>query len=202
MVCMNRWDEKYAADHYHYGTEPNQLVRDALAGLPTGRALFLAEGEGRNAVHAAALGHEVVAVDSSAEGRRKALALAAERGVTLTYLLGDVATTPWDDAPYDLAVLCFFHAEPAERARFHARTAAALRPGGRLVVVSFAKEQLGRGTGGPREPELLQDLDEVRGEFPGVAWERAERLEVVQREGPGHDGPAAVNLLVGVAGQR
>ncbi|MBK6899501.1 MAG: methyltransferase domain-containing protein [bacterium] len=132
MVCMNRWDERYAADRYFYGTEPNELVRAALAGLPTGRALFLAEGEGRNAVHAAALGHEVVAVDSSTEGRRKALALAAERGVALTYLLGDVATTAWDDAPYDLAVLCFFHAAPAERARLHARTAAALRPGGRL----------------------------------------------------------------------
>lgn len=202
MVGMNRWDDKYAPARYFYGTEPNELVRAAIAGLPTGRALFLAEGEGRNAVHAASLGHEVVAVDSSAEGRRKALALAAERGVALTYLLGDVGSTAWDDAPYDLAVLCFFHEWPAERARLHARTAAALRPGGRLVVVSFAKEQLGRGTGGPPDLELLQDLDEVRGEFPGVVWERAERLEVVQHEGPGHDGPASVNLLVGTAGQR
>jgi SAM-dependent methyltransferase len=202
MVGMNRWDDKYAPDRYYYGTEPNELVRAAIAGLPPGRALFLAEGEGRNAVHAAGLGHEVVAVDSSAEGRRKALALAAERGVAVTYLLGDVATTAWDDAPYDLAVLCFYHEAPAERAGLHARTAAALRPGGRLVVVSFAKEQLGRGTGGPQDLALLQDLDEVRGEFPGVVWERAERLEVVQREGPGHDGAAAVNVLVGVAGQR
>lgn len=202
MVGMKSWDDKYAADRYYYGTEPNELVRAALAGLPPGRALFLAEGEGRNAVHAATLGHEVVAVDSSAEGRRKALALAAERGVKLTYLLGDIATTPWDDAPYDLAVLCFYHEEPAGRAGLHARTAAALRPGGRLVVVSFAKEQFGRGTGGPKDLALLQDLDEVRGEFPGVVWERAERLEVVQLEGPGHDGPASVNLLVGTAGQR
>ncbi len=202
MVGMNSWDDKYAAERYYYGTEPNELVRDAIAGLPTGRALFLAEGEGRNAVHAASLGHEVVAVDSSAEGRRKALALAAERGVTLTYLLGDVEVTDWDDAPYDLAVLCFFHNAPAARARIHARVAAALRPGGRLVVVAFAKEQFGRGTGGPRDLELLQDLTEVCGDFPGVTWERTERLEVVQREGPGHDGAASVNLLVGTAGQR
>jgi hypothetical protein len=166
MAVMNRWDERYAPDRYFYGTEPNELVRAAIGGLPTGRALFLAEGEGRNAVHAASLGHEVVAVDSSSEGRRKALALAAER------------------------------------ARLHARTAAALRPGGRLVVVAFTKEQLGRGTGGPQDLDLLQDLDEVRGEFPGVVWERAERLEVVQHEGSGHDGPASVNLLVGTAGQR
>jgi SAM-dependent methyltransferase len=202
MVGMKSWDDKYAAERYYYGTEPNELVRAALAGLPPGRALFLAEGEGRNAVHAATLGHEVVAVDSSAEGRRKALALAAERGVALTYLLGDVATTVWEDTPYDLAVLCFYHETPAERPGLHARISAALRPGGRLVVVSFAKEQLGRGTGGPPDLALLQDLDEVRGEFPGVVWERAERLEVVQREGPGHDGPASVNLLVGTAGQR
>lgn len=194
---MNRWDERYAPARYFYGTEPNALVREALRGLPPGRALFLAEGEGRNAVHAAELGHDVVAVDASREGRRKALALAARRGVSLAYLLGDVGEVPWDDAPYDLAVLCFFHPEPDARPRVHARVAAALKPGGRLVVVSFAKEQLGRGTGGPPDAALLHDLDEIRGEFPGVVWERAERLEVVQHEGPGHDGPAAVNLLIG-----
>jgi len=79
----------------------------------------------------------------------------------------------------------------------HARFAAALKPGGRLIVVSFAKEQFGRGIGGPPDLELLHDLDEIRGEFPGVSWERAERLEVEQREGTGHDGVGAVNVLVG-----
>jgi len=195
----NPWDERYGHDRYFYGTAPNALVAEALRGLSPGRGLYVAEGEGRNAVHAAELGHEVVAFDSSVEGRRKALALAEARGVPITYHLCDAAEPLWeDDAPYDHAVLCFFHTRPELRPGLHARFAAALKPGGRLIVVSFAKAQLGRGTGGPPDLELLHELEEIRGEFPGVAWERTEALEVEQREGPGHDGLAAVNVLVGV----
>lgn len=195
----NPWDERYRHAHYFYGTAPNALVAEALRDLPPGRGLYAAEGEGRNAVHASELGHEVVAFDSSVEGRRKALALADERGVAIEYLLCDAADADWEDAgPYDHVVLCFFHApRPAVRPAVHARFAAALKPGGRLIVVSFAKEQFGRGTGGPPDLELLHDLDEIRGEFPGVVWERAERVEVEQHEGPGHDGVGAVNVLVG-----
>ena len=77
----NNWDNRYDEQRYFYGTEPNYFVERSLAGLAPGRALFLAEGEGRNAVYAAGLGHEVVAVDNSFVGRRKALELATRRVV-------------------------------------------------------------------------------------------------------------------------
>lgn len=194
----NPWDERYRHERYFYGIEPNALVAETLRGLPPGRGLYVAEGEGRNAVHAAGLGHEVVAFDSSVEGRRKALALADARGVSVTYHLCDAADPLWEaGAPFDHAVLCFFHPPADMRSVLHERFVAALKPGGRLIVVSFAKEQFGRGTGGPPSLELLHDLDEIRGEFPGVTWERAERLEVEHKEGPGHDGAGAVNLMIG-----
>lgn len=194
----NEWDRRYAGERFFYGTAPNVQVAAALADLPPGRGLYLAEGEGRNAVHAAVSGHDVVAVDSSRVARDKALAFAAERGVALTYHLVDAADPVWEDAaPYDHAVLCFFHAPAAVRRPLHARVAAALRPGGTLILVSFAKEQLGRGTGGPPSLELLHDLAEIRTEFPGVVWTRAEALEVALDEGPGHRGPAAINALIG-----
>ena len=194
----NEWDRRYAGERFFYGTAPNAQVAAALADLPPGRGLYLAEGEGRNAVHAAALGHAVVAVDSSTVARDKALAFAAARGVALTYHLADAADPVWEaDGPYDHAVLCFFHPPAEVRRPLHARVAAALRPGGTLIVVSFAQAQLGRGTGGPPRLELLHDLAEIRTEFPGVAWTRAEALEVELDEGPGHRGGAALNVLVG-----
>ena len=193
-----RWDDRYRHDRYFYGTSPNALVAEALSDLPAGRGLYVAEGEGRNAVYAAGLGHEVTAFDSSVEGRRKALTLAADRGVEIDYLVCDAADAAWEaTAPFDHVVLCFFHPSPATRPALHARFAAALAPGGRLIVVSFAKEQLSRGTGGPQDLDLLHDLDEIRDEFPAVDWSRAETLETEQREGPGHDGVAVVNVLVG-----
>lgn len=194
----NPWDDRYRHPRYFYGTAPNALVAEALRDLPPGRGLYAAEGEGRNAVFAAELGHEVVAFDGSVEGRRKALALAAERGVSIEYLVCDAADADWEvPGPYDHVVLCYFHTPPEVRPVLHARFAAALKPGGRMIVVSFAKEQLGRGTGGPPRLEWLHDLDEIRGEFPGVDWTRAEKLEVEQSEGAGHDGIGVVNVLVG-----
>ncbi len=195
---MNRWDERYRHARYFYGTEPNVLVRAALADLLVGHGLYVAEGEGRNAVYAATLGHRVTAFDSSSEARRKALLLAAERGVVLDYLLCEAIDTAWlDAAPFDHAVLCFFHPPPDERALVHARVTSAIAAGGTLILVSFAKEQLGRGTGGPPDLALLHDLAEVRAEFPGVAWSRCERLEIQLAEGTGHVGMGAVNLMVG-----
>lgn len=197
----NPWDERYKHDRYFYGTEPNVLVREALAGVPPGHGLYVAEGEGRNAVYAASLGHRVTAFDGSTEARRKAVALAAERGVTLEYLVCDAADSAWSDAgPFDHAVLCFFHPTAEMRAALHARVAASLKPGGTLIVVSYAKEQFGRGTGGPPKVEMLHALGEIRGEFPGVAWSRAEKVEVELAEGTGHVGVGAVNVLVGRAG--
>lgn len=61
------WDERYASDEFVYGTEPNDFLREH-ANLLSGPILSLAEGEGRNAVFLASLGHDVLGVDSSAVG--------------------------------------------------------------------------------------------------------------------------------------
>ncbi len=192
----NKWDERYDHERFFYGEKPNYFVARKLVGLPPGRALFLAEGEGRNAVHAAGLGHQVVAVDSSAVGRRKALQLAAARGVELEYRLGDVIGGPWAKESWDLIVLCFCHLPPADMPVLHAACATALNPGGTLLLNSFSKKQFGRPSGGPPRREWLHDLDELQGQFPGLEVAATE-LEVELDEGPGHRGPAMVLELVG-----
>ncbi len=193
------WDERFAGEEYFYGTEPNEFLAAELPRLSRGRGLFLGEGEGRNAVHAARLGHEVLAVDASAVGRDKALRLARERGVALTYLLGDVTVVPWDDRPFDFAALIYLHLPPDVRRTVHARVVAALRPGGTLILESFAKGQLGRGSGGPQQPELLHDLRDLQADFAGLVWSTAVEHEVRLDESNAHRGLALVNRLVGVS---
>ncbi len=198
----DRWDERYDHERYFYGEEPNRFVAERLAGLPPGRALFLAEGEGRNAVHAAGLGHRVLAVDASEVGRRKALDLARRRGVTLEYRCADLLDDPWDTdpwtgRPWDLVVLCFTHLPPAQTSGLHARAAAAVGPGGRLLLNSFAKSQLGRTSGGPPRLDWLHDLEELKRQFPGLTLEHAVEREVVLAEGVGHRGAAMTIEIVG-----
>ena len=192
----NNWDNRYDEERYFYGIEPNYFVARELPKLDLGRVLCLAEGEGRNAVYAAGLGHDVVAVDSSFVGRRKALELAAERGVTLEYRLGDVVGGLWSEETWDVIVLCFMHLPPEVAPEVHAACAAALRPGGTLILNSFSKAQFGRKSGGPPRLEWLHDLAEVRGQFPGLEVEAVE-AEVELAEGVGHGGLAVVIELVG-----
>lgn len=193
----NRWDERYDHPRYFYGEEPNAFLAERLPALPQGTALFLAEGEGRNAVHAAALGHRVLAVDSSAVGRRKALDLATRRGVALDYRCADVLADPWDadpwdGRPWDLIVLCFAHLPPPDAAAMHARVARALAPGGRLLLNSFSKAQLGRPSGGPPRLDWLHDLAELKAQFAGLTFTHAVEREVDLGEGVGHRGKAMV----------
>ena len=59
------WDERYSSCAYAHGTESNTLVAAMASRIPAGLVLCLAEGEGRNAVHLARLGHAVTAGDQS-----------------------------------------------------------------------------------------------------------------------------------------
>jgi SAM-dependent methyltransferase len=194
---QKEWDQRYAGAEYFYGRAPNVFLVEQLRGLPLGLGLFLAEGEGRNAVYAASLGHSVFAVDFSREGKRKALTFARERGVTIEYTLGDVTQFAWDNRTYDFTVLCFLHLSVAARQQVHQRVVKSLVPGGKLIVETFAKAQFGRKSGGPPRLDLLYSLSDLVDDFAGIRWQQATEEEVELLEGRGHSGLAVVNRLVG-----
>ena len=85
------WEGRYGADEFVYGTEPNEFLTEAVAGINPGDVLCLADGEGRNGVYLATLGHRVTSVDLTQSGMDKAARLAAERGVELTTVVADLA---------------------------------------------------------------------------------------------------------------
>jgi hypothetical protein len=51
------WNNRFQQPGFAYGDQPNDFLRQQAALIPAGDALCLAEGEGRNAVHLAQLGH-------------------------------------------------------------------------------------------------------------------------------------------------
>ncbi len=193
----NNWDARYDKGWYFYGKEPNYFVGRQLPTLKKGRGLFLAEGEGRNAVFAAGLGHEVVAVDNSFVGRRKALELAAEKGVSIDYRFEDLTTGSWGNESWDFVVLCFAHMDPTIMPAVHRQVADCIAPNGRLIFLSFAKAQFGRTSGGPPRRDWLHDLTELNDQFPGLVLE-AEEKEVDLSESLGHRGLAWVNEMTGI----
>jgi SAM-dependent methyltransferase len=198
---MNVWDQNFSVAGFKYGTAPNAfLVAQAHRLRPGSEVLLPGEGEGRNSVWLAQQGHRVTAMDGSRVGLQKARQLAAERGVALQTVLGDLAD--WAPAPasFDAVVLTFVHLPPAIRAAAHRRLAGALRPGGVLLLEAFHPLQLHHSSGGPRDAAMLYTPELLLSDFAGLlvqalAWHG----EVALDEGPGHQGLAHVSRWVGVA---
>ncbi len=191
------WDAKYAGTDYLYGTRPNAFVTEQAWRLrPGGRVLVAGDGEGRNGVWLADQGHRVVAVDFSPRALQKATKLALDRGVRLTTICADLTDWDWPEAVYDAVVAVFLHLTPAARAAVHGAMLRALRPGGLVVLVAFAPEQLQYGTGGPRDPDMLYPADTLAEDFTEAELLELEETVVTLGEGPGHQGPAAVTRLV------
>jgi SAM-dependent methyltransferase len=191
------WDERYAPAEYFYGTEPNDLLREHVARITPGAAvLSLGEGEGRNAAFLAAQGHHVLALDQSAVGLGKARRLAALRGLSIGTLAVDLATYRIEPGAWDAIVSIWCHLPSALRGRVYADVVAGLRPGGLFLLESYTPGQIRFGTGGPKDPDLMPTLAQLRMELPGLLFEYAVERERDVREGAGHCGPSAVVQVV------
>ncbi len=191
------WNARYAEAGWAFGTEPNDFLREHAAALPAGgRVLCLAEGEGRNAVHLAGLGHDVLAVDRADVGLAKARALARERGTDIATVVADLANFPLESDAWDGIVSIFAHVEPDVRRRLHAQVPGALRRGGVLLLEAYTPSQVERDTGGPPDATRLMTLELLRAELPGLVFERAREIERDVIEGRYHTGRASVVQLV------
>jgi len=190
------WDQRYGDRDFFYGTEPNDFLRAEAGRLPRGDVLCIGDGEGRNGVWLAQQGMVVTSVDLSAVGLAKAQELARQRGVALTTQQADLATFDLGTSRWHGVVSIFCHLPSALRRDVYARIVRALRPGGVVLLESYTPAQLGRGTGGPPDVDMLVGLADLRGDFAGLTVLRGEELERDVREGKGHKGRSAVVQFV------
>jgi SAM-dependent methyltransferase len=191
------WEERYGADEYAYGEEPNAFFKACLDRLPElGRLLLPAEGEGRNAVYAARQGWQVDAFDFSEAGRDKALRLAARHGVHIHYEVADYESAQIEPGAYDAVALIFAHKHERIRRAVHRKLVTALKPGGYLFLEAYSQDQLAYGTGGPPRAELLYTLEDLREDFADLELVELEQIEAEIHEGRYHTGLASVVRLV------
>lgn len=192
------WDERFAADEYIYGVQPNDFIREAAATWLSSpqEVLDLGVGEGRNTVHLAKQGHTLTAVDYSAEGLRKTERLAEQEGVSVETIQADVRD--WaPDRTWDAIVVTFLHLSPPERAQLYDLLQHILRPGGTLIAEWFRPEQRTEGytSGGPPDVEMMVTAEELREHFDAEGIEQLEIAEPMLDEGM-HKGPGATVQFV------
>src|SRR5690606_734365 len=117
------------------------------------------DGDGRNGCWLAVQGLAVTAVDVSAVATEKARALDARQGVTVERLTADLAAwSPEAGRAWDAVFLIYLQSDWPLRRRALEVGAAALAPGGWLVVEGFAKAQAGRPEMGPDDLDRLYSL--------------------------------------------
>ncbi len=191
------WNSRYAEPGYAYGTEPNAFLVSQKEYLkPGGKALAVADGEGRNGVWLAQQGLDVLSVDASEVGLRKMQELAADRGVRIRTEKVELTTWAWPEQKFDIVAAIYIHFPPEVRARMHRRMFEALKPGGILILEAFTPEQLDYKSGGPPVLEMLYSADMLRIDFAGGEILLLEELVTELTEGQYHRGPGAVVRLV------
>jgi len=194
LTEYSRWQGRFAVPEYIFGEEPNYFLASCKPLLPrSGKALSVADGEGRNGVWLAQQGLDVVAIDFSEAAQAKAAALAKARGVTITLVHTDVHQWAYPDAAFDVVVEIFAQfSTPAERAVKWAAMRRTLKPGGLLIIQGYAPRQLQYGTGGPKEIERLYTRSMLEQAFAGFRDISIVEEERDMHEGAAHAGMSAV----------
>jgi 2-polyprenyl-3-methyl-5-hydroxy-6-metoxy-1,4-benzoquinol methylase len=191
------WNNRYSTEEYAYGTLPNEFYKEEAKKLKPGTILFPAEGEGRNAVHAALLGWEVYAFDVSTEAKLKAEKLADRNQVTIHYTISSVDEVKYPEAYFDCIVLIFAHFPSQSRNSHHQKLLKFLKPGGIMILEGFSKKQIKMNSGGPKDPDMLFSRDELENDFSSLSTLRITEAEYILNEGKYHQGSAAVIRLTG-----
>jgi len=176
------WDARYSGADLVWSAGPNVWVRELCTPMTPGRALDVAAGEGRNALWLVEQGWSVVAADFSAVGVERMNQIADRRLTQRRSAFSAVVADATQAAPrpprhlvdhsgtddegdgggwYDLVLISYLHLPRTEWGEALAAAVRASSVGGVVLVVAHAVRNLTEGFGGPKDPTILLDPEDV-----------------------------------------
>ena len=196
---FDHWQARFAGEDYRFGTEPNAFLKAQSDLLPKhGKALAIADGEGRNGVFLAEQGLDVLSVDFSPNAQVKARKLAAARGAKMGVEQADIINWDWPEAAFDVVAAIFFQfATPLQRDKIFAGIKRTLKLGGLLLLEGYRPKQLEYKTGGPSQVENLYTREILEAAFKEFSSLDIREYDAEIHEGAGHGGMSALIDLVG-----
>lgn len=197
--AARKWDDRFRqADGLLFGDAPNAWLELTAHWLkPGSRIVCVADGEGRNSTYLAALGHQVQAFDISPVAIEKLHALAAQRGVSVDARVASLAQWSWQPDTLDAVVAVFIQfASPDARQALFDSMAAALKPGGLVIIEGYGLRQMRYRTGGPGIAENLYTMPMITDAFAGWQVLASREVHVDLAEGSAHVGRSHLISLV------
>jgi SAM-dependent methyltransferase len=176
------WDDRYGSGRIWSG-QPNPQLVVQTADLAPGEALEAGCGEGADAIWLARQGWTVTAVDVSTVALERAAGYAAAAGDEvarrITWQREDLLS--WVPAPerFDLVSAQFMYAPPGEIEALQRRLAAAVRPGGTLLVVGHHADDLHANVGRTGSADRFWSAQDVAARLDPGRW------EIVVADAPG-----------------
>jgi SAM-dependent methyltransferase len=175
------WERHYQQTEIGSGAQPSPYVRNAVAALSPGTVLEAGCGTGAEAIWLAAAGWEVTAVDISPTAierareaaRRQAPGVAAR----ITWQVADLTTWVPPQA-YALVVSQYVHPD-VSLGEFVRRLAAAVAPGGTLLVVGHDHADAHSSAHAPRDASM--GITAVTAALDAQEWQ-VEVAETCRRE--------------------
>lgn len=184
------WEQRYAESGMTWSGNPNPVLVDEVASLSPARALDVGSGEGGDALWLARHGWHVTAVDIATaaieKARLRAEATDPAASALIEWQQRDVTGWVPNARTFDLVSSQFMHlAEPA-RTRYFRGLAAAVAPGGTLLIVGHDPdtEREGHHT---HLRELMFTADDVLKSLDGAGL-RTDVAESRTHPVIGHDG--------------
>ncbi|MBN2825479.1 MAG: class I SAM-dependent methyltransferase [Campylobacterales bacterium] len=188
------WNTMFAnEEEYLYGTQPNAYIQEKSHLLkPNSHILCLAEGEGRNALHLASLGHRISSIDASDIALQKQKKLLEAHGYTIDALHQDLSH--WQPQPnyFDAIATSFMHLPKPLLAQVLTHSITTLKPDALFMGEFFSLQQLQYNSGGPKDSQKLYAIEDFVHHQEGIEFIELKEEIVHLSEGSGHQGEASV----------
>lgn len=192
---MEFWNDAFEEDPDEVNVKDRFLAAE-VAGLQPGTALDLGCGSGPNALMLAEQGWSVTGVDWAERAIALAQKSAAERGLDATFYAADIST--WQPpGQFDLVISTYALPGGETSRRVLATAAAALAPGGTLIVIEWDRSMT--EAWGFEEDDLMSP-EQIARLLPALEIETAEVRSVENAFGsaddPGGDGGSTANAAL------
>ena len=193
------WEDRYGAPGLTWSGNPNPVLVAETSTLAPGRALDIGSGEGGDAFWLASQGWTVAGIDISQnaldKSRLRIEALDAAAAARIRWEQHDLTEWLPDAQAFDLVSSQFMHLPEPARSILFRGLAAAVAPGGTLLIVGHDIGDQDLTEHRNHKRELMFSVDEVLAAIDGEGL-RVDVAEVRPRENAGPDSKHAHDVVV------